>query len=440
VQQAFPAINFQQLMKENAQVLGQKDEIKRMYESLRNDLDAFKRQLEEKEKAKEMEVRSLQAAMGDICSENERLKEENESKPSLLDRYYKNVLENSSSTRALLDLNAVPPSEIALEGALVVLTTMYSRPVELAGASQTIDFFNSRSVTKFSNGVPSLRSLGLDMTNKEHVFFLQCYMKYPTDPSFCLNGVLDSASSVVTLPPGGACAPRASVLRKTPRRFQNIFFAQTASQKVSKVGNASHNLQQGGGLTEHEPLPSEVHSLLATFCASNLYKNPIVPLSTQFVSYIQNGLTSLDAALLKYQSPVYKLCPLKRQSYKNGRTEVVKDKAHPAFDKWDSLIIRNHFDKSYATTRITFPWKGFNLPGGHVLSHRDKYAFFAFTSATDLIRRERNLKRTSLISQQSTFRSNFQAPSQHSRSLDFSRSSKQLTDYSALQAGLGQHD
>jgi hypothetical protein len=94
-----------------------------------------------------------------------------------------------------------------------------------------------------------------------------------------------------------------------------------------------------------------------------------VPLSTQLVSYVQNGLTSLDAALLKYQSPVYKLCPLKLRSYKNGRTEVVKNKAHPAFEKWDSLISRTHFDKGYTRiidkgyTRITFPWKGFYLPG-----------------------------------------------------------------------------
>jgi hypothetical protein len=190
-----------------------------MTEGLRNDLEAFKRQAAEKEKEKELEVRSLQAAMGDMCSENDRLRAENKSKPSLLDRYYKNVLENSSSTRVLLDLNSVPPSEIALEGALVVLTTMYSRPVELAGASQTIDLFNSRPLTRFSDKVPSLSSLGLDITNNEHAFFLQCYMKYPTDPSFCLNEVLDSASSVVSLPPGGAFAPKASVLKKTPRRF-----------------------------------------------------------------------------------------------------------------------------------------------------------------------------------------------------------------------------
>jgi hypothetical protein len=104
----------------------------------------------------------------------------------------------------------------------------------------------------------------------------------------------------------------------------------------------------------------------------------------QFVSYLQNGLTNLDAVLLKYLSPVYKACPLKIRSYKNGRKEVVKNTHHPVHKKWDSLISRIHFDKAYATTRLTFPWKGFYLPGGRISNHRDKYAFFAFAYSMDL--------------------------------------------------------
>jgi hypothetical protein len=149
-------------------------------------------------------------------------------------------------------------------------------------------------------------------------------MQCPSDPSFRQDGILDSISSVVTLPPGGTFPPRASVLQKTPQRFRKSFFVQTASKQVSKIANASLNLNSGGGLTENEPLPSEVHSLLAAFCANDLHKNPTVPLVTQCVSYIQNGLTTLDAVLLKYQSPVYKACPLKIRSYKNGRKEVIK--------------------------------------------------------------------------------------------------------------------
>jgi hypothetical protein len=99
---------------------------------------------------------------------------------------------------------------------------------------------------------------------------------------------------------------------------------------------------------------------------------------------MQNGLTELDACLLKYQSPVYEECPLKLLSYKNGKREIVKNKAHPVFEKWDSLISRTHFSPAYASTRITFPWKGFYMPAGKISSHRDKYAFFAFVYATDL--------------------------------------------------------
>lgn len=126
-------------MKENSQA-GQSDEMKRIYlltDSLKHDFDTFKRRAEEKDHAKEQEVRSLQEAMGEMCSENAVLKEENESKASVLDLYYRDVFEGSSSTRSLLlDLEKVPPSEIAIEGTLVVLKTMYAKPIELEGASK----------------------------------------------------------------------------------------------------------------------------------------------------------------------------------------------------------------------------------------------------------------------------------------------------------------
>jgi hypothetical protein len=81
---------------------------------------------------------------------------------------------------------------------------------------------------------------------------------------------------------------------------------------------------------------------------------------------------------------VYKACPLKVRTYKSGQRDIVKNKEHPVYEKWDSHISRTHFDEAYATTRVTFPWKGFYMPRGHVLSHRDKYAFFSFVYATDL--------------------------------------------------------
>jgi hypothetical protein len=78
------------------------------------------------------------------------------------------------------------------------------------------------------------------------------------------------------------------------------------------------------------------------------------------------------------------MCPLKVREFKNGRKEIIKNKDHPVYEKWDALISRIHFSPAYATTRLTFPWKGFYLPAGNISNHRDKYAFFAFVYATHL--------------------------------------------------------
>jgi hypothetical protein len=209
------------------------------------------------------------------------------------------------------------------------------------------------------------------MSNDEHAFFLKCYMQYPTDLAFCLDEILHNVSSVVSISPGGEFSPRASVQKNTPRKFSKLFRAQAASSKTRDIANGALNLQRGGGLAD-EPLPEEIHRILARLCHNSAYKNPSVPLSSQFISYLQNGLTELDACLVKYQSPVYKQCPLKIRSYKNGRTEIIKNTAHPAYEKWKSLISRIHFNPAYATTQITFPWKGFYLPGGKISAHRDK--------------------------------------------------------------------
>jgi hypothetical protein len=196
-----------------------------------------------------------------------------------------------------------------------------------------------------------------------------------------MNNILDHSASVVSLSPGGAFPHKASVLKKAPRQFRRSFFTQTAARKVTNVSNASLNLKQGGGLSQNEPLPREIHTLLAEFIYKDLHKNATVPLVSQFISYIQNGLTSLDQALLNYLSPIYKACPLKVREYKNGRKEVIKNKEHPLFEKWDSLINRTHFNTAYSTTCLTFSWKGFYLPGGRISNHRD---IFAFSYAADL--------------------------------------------------------
>lgn len=155
--------------------------------------------------SKEDEMRKLQTNLGKTQNENERLREENDSKtntirPTLIDQYYSDVLDKSSSTRSFLDLNTSPPSEPALVGTLVTLTTMKARPLEFSGGTQTIDLVKARPTTRFSKDVQSLTSLGLDTENLEHAFFAECYMKFDTDPSFCINGLVETNSTVVTLP------------------------------------------------------------------------------------------------------------------------------------------------------------------------------------------------------------------------------------------------
>jgi hypothetical protein len=95
------------------------------------------------------------------------------------------------------------------------------------------------------------------MIDAEHAFFIRCYLRCHTDPSFCSDGVLDNASSVVTVPPGDAVLPRASVLKYTSKHFRKMFLAQKASITVSDIGNASLNLKDGGGLTASEQLSTE---------------------------------------------------------------------------------------------------------------------------------------------------------------------------------------
>jgi hypothetical protein len=120
------------------------------------------------------------------------------------------------------------------------------------------------------------------------------------------------------------------------------------------VSNSSLNLEEGGGLSVNEPLPQEIHTILAGFIYNELHKNPIVPLISQFVSFLQNGHKTLDQALLCYRSPVYQICPLKARDYKNGRRDVIKNKDHPAFEKWDALVSRfqrslQHYEADVST-------------------------------------------------------------------------------------------
>jgi hypothetical protein len=77
---------------------------------------------------------------------------------------------------------------------------------------------------------------------------------------------------------------------------------------------------------------------------------------------------------------------VKRIIKKTGFTEVIKNSRQPLYDKWYDLVSRC-FDKngSYSTTRLTFSWRGFCLPGSRVFSTRDKYAWFSFAYTCDLL-------------------------------------------------------
>jgi hypothetical protein len=193
---------------------------------------------------------------------------------------------------------------------------------------------------------------------------------------------MDSTSSVVSLPPGGAFPPRASIIKRIPKKLRNIFLSQKGSPVVSNTSNKHLNLKTGGGLNPTDRLPESVHTLLCQMANGPQFKSPTVPLASPFLVYLQKGLISLDEVLLKYKSPVYNACPLKLRTYRNGRKDVLKNTDHHAYEKWDSLLKRVFFDDSYLTTRITFPWKGFYMP--KITSQRDKYAFFSFVYTTDL--------------------------------------------------------
>jgi hypothetical protein len=91
----------------------------------------------------------MQTAMGKVQVMNTSLKAEIEIKPSILDSFYEDVFENRPNTRLLVDVNCTPPSKKAMEGALVIFTTVYAKPTELTGKTITIDLFDQTPLTKF---------------------------------------------------------------------------------------------------------------------------------------------------------------------------------------------------------------------------------------------------------------------------------------------------
>jgi hypothetical protein len=84
--------------------------------------------------SKEQEVRSLQTSMGEMVNQDERLKDQNKSKqPSKMlgpiACFYFDTRDKAPSARDSVDLNKEPPSEKLIEGALVIMTTMFAAPV-----------------------------------------------------------------------------------------------------------------------------------------------------------------------------------------------------------------------------------------------------------------------------------------------------------------------
>jgi hypothetical protein len=181
--------------------------------------------------SKEDKMRKLQTNLGKTRNENELLRKENDSKtntirPTLIDQYYSDVLDKSSSTRSFLDLNTSPPSKPALVGTLVTLTTMKARPLEFSGDTQTIDLVKVRPTTRFSKDVQSFDLSWSSTENIEHAFFAECYMKFDTDPSFCINGSVEINSTVVTLPGHFRHVPQYS--KKYDRSSERCFLRKRA--------------------------------------------------------------------------------------------------------------------------------------------------------------------------------------------------------------------
>lgn len=265
---AIPPVNFQNLAKESVHI-GQHDELKRLLqvtESLKSDVDTLRQATQDKE----TQVRTLQSTMGEMQTENTTLKQEIERKPSAIDSYYKDVFEKQSNIRPMIDLNRSPLSKIALEGALIILKTMHTKPLELSDECETIDLFIDRPQTRFSEDVSTLQSLGISRTNPEHAFFTRCYMQFQTDPSFCSDGNHNNALAVAILSPGGAIAPRASALKKIPKKFRKLFLTQQSNKMTTNVPNFSLQLQNGGGLDTSEGLPQEVDAIMAEFIQNDL--------------------------------------------------------------------------------------------------------------------------------------------------------------------------
>jgi hypothetical protein len=108
-------------------------------------------------------------------------------------------------------------------------------------------------------------------------------MSFSTDPSFCSDGIHDNASTVASLSPKGAFAPRSLALKKTPKKFHKLLFVQASGKKTTNLQNSSLNLKNAGELDTSENLPSEVHALMAKFTSNDMYENPSVPLLSQFI-------------------------------------------------------------------------------------------------------------------------------------------------------------
>lgn len=116
--------------------------------------------------------------------------------------------------------------------------------------------------------------------NYHKIVFVECYMKFCIDPSFCKDGWHDAASNhtVISLPTGNAFPPRASVLKEIPRKFRKLFLTQKGSDRISSVQNSKLNVKEGGGLLSTDWIPTEVHSLLFKFLNGRTFKNPAVPI------------------------------------------------------------------------------------------------------------------------------------------------------------------
>jgi hypothetical protein len=166
----------------------------------------------------------------------------------------------------------------------MILTAMYTPPVEFS-QMQSFDFFSNRPRTEMDDWVSTLQSIGLNPeANFQHRFFIDCYMQYLTAPDFCKNGIYEPFPFSLDQPAGPSHPPRASILKKKPKRMAKLFFSATEGPRVSDVKNRDMKVNSSG--LSSPQLPEAAAALLDSIADTDIFLSPTTNLTQQILIYI----------------------------------------------------------------------------------------------------------------------------------------------------------